>query len=189
MARIGRNRLPPDVIRCLATSGIIVTSDPVRDRIAALTRSMSAVTSSISLSIDLSIGAWPWDSNGTTTAKIFTPEGAGQNKHRNAMLSRQGRLGADIAFDRRVRVGDAGADAAVDQRMSRRKPAPDLIGGGCRFVDKDANKESIERHAAGGRIGGRTRRAGDRHAPAHRRAGALLQRGGRDRPRRWGFSR
>src|SRR5580704_18214112 len=126
MARIGRNRLPPDVIRCLATSGIIVTSDPVRDRIAALTRSMSAVTSSISLSIDLSIGAWPWDSNGTTTAKIFTPEGAGQSKHRNAMLSRQGRLGADIAFDHRCPVGHAGADAGSPIRTC-------------------ANKESIER--------------------------------------------
>jgi hypothetical protein len=34
--------LPPEEIRWFATSGIIVTSEPVRDRIMALTRSMSA---------------------------------------------------------------------------------------------------------------------------------------------------
>ncbi len=33
---IGRSRLPPELIRWLATSGIIVTSEPVRDRIAAV---------------------------------------------------------------------------------------------------------------------------------------------------------
>ena len=35
-------RFPPEEIRWFATSGIIVTSEPVRDRIIALTRSMSA---------------------------------------------------------------------------------------------------------------------------------------------------
>ena len=49
---IGRSRLPPDEIRWLATSGIIVTSEPVRDRIVALTRSMSGATSSTRRSID-----------------------------------------------------------------------------------------------------------------------------------------
>src|SRR3954453_22571745 len=49
---IGRRRLPPDEIRWLATSGIMVTSDPVRDRIVALTRSMSAATSPTSASIE-----------------------------------------------------------------------------------------------------------------------------------------
>ena len=39
---IGRSRLPPEEIRWLATSGIMVTSEPVRDRMVALTRSMSA---------------------------------------------------------------------------------------------------------------------------------------------------
>ena len=36
----------------VATSGIIVTSEPVRDRIMALTRSMSAATRETSWSID-----------------------------------------------------------------------------------------------------------------------------------------
>jgi hypothetical protein len=48
----------------LATSGIIVTSEPVREMMVALTRSISAATSSISGSIDGS----PGFSNGTTTA-------------------------------------------------------------------------------------------------------------------------
>ena len=50
---IGRSRLPPELIRWLATSGIIVTSDPVRDRIVPLTRSMSAATSSTRRSMEL----------------------------------------------------------------------------------------------------------------------------------------
>ncbi len=41
---MGRRRLPPDEMRWFATSGIIVTSDPVRDRIIAFTRSMSGAT-------------------------------------------------------------------------------------------------------------------------------------------------
>src|SRR6185437_1339423 len=115
MVRIGRSRLPPEVIRCLATSGIIVTSDPVRDRMAPLTRSMSAVTRSISLSIEAS----PWLSNGTTTAKIFTPDGAGQSKHRNGMLGRQGRSDAGGALSACAGVGNAGS--ARDWHRSRSK--------------------------------------------------------------------
>ncbi len=54
MARvsIGRSRLPPELMRWFATSGIMVTSDPVRVRIVAFTRSMSAVTRSVSPSIN-----------------------------------------------------------------------------------------------------------------------------------------
>src|SRR5712671_4686441 len=93
IVRIGRSRLPPELIRCLATSGIIVTSDPVRDRITALTRSMSPATRSTRASIEV----LPWLSNGTTTATIFTPGGEGQGKHRNGMLSRQELKGASKA--------------------------------------------------------------------------------------------
>src|SRR5882757_9049254 len=66
MARvsIGRSRLPPDEIRWLATSGIIVTSEPVRDRIVLLTRAMSEATRPTSSSIDAVEG----DSKGTITA-------------------------------------------------------------------------------------------------------------------------
>ena len=48
----------------MATSGIMVTSEPVRDRMVALTRSMSAATSATSCSIDASEGL----SKGTITA-------------------------------------------------------------------------------------------------------------------------
>jgi len=48
---IGRSRLPPEAMRWLATSGIIVTSDPVQLMIAALTRVMSAATRFTSRSI------------------------------------------------------------------------------------------------------------------------------------------
>src|SRR5215468_9548053 len=61
---MGRRRLPPDEIRWLATSGIMVTSEPVRDRIVALTRSMSAATSPTSASIEAFDGL----SKGTITA-------------------------------------------------------------------------------------------------------------------------
>ena len=54
---IGRSRLPPEEIRWLATSGIMVTSEPVRDRIVALTRSMSAATSATSCSIEALTGS------------------------------------------------------------------------------------------------------------------------------------
>src|ERR1700746_273499 len=61
---IGRSRFPPEEIRWLATSGIIVTSEPVRDRMAALTRAMSAATSAIRASMDAPEGL----SKGTITA-------------------------------------------------------------------------------------------------------------------------
>src|SRR6185369_6822319 len=62
---IGRRRLPPELIRWLATSGIMVTSEPVRDRMVALTRSMSLATSLDNGSMEARSG----DSKGTTTAK------------------------------------------------------------------------------------------------------------------------
>jgi hypothetical protein len=40
----------------LATSGIMVTSEPVRDRMVAFTRAMSAATSSTSRSMEASEG-------------------------------------------------------------------------------------------------------------------------------------
>ena len=61
---IGRSRLPPELIKWLATSGIMVTSEPVRDRIVALTRSMSAATRSTNWSIEAPEGL----SKGTITA-------------------------------------------------------------------------------------------------------------------------
>src|SRR6267378_2172871 len=80
---IGRNRLPPDAIRWLAISGIIVTSDPVRDRMVALTRSMSGATRSIRRPIE-----GEGLSKGTTTAKGETPD-QGTRQDRNAMVERQ----------------------------------------------------------------------------------------------------
>src|SRR6516164_1812442 len=90
MARvsIGRNRLPPDEIRWLATSGIIATCDPVRDNMVVLTRSMSADTSSLRRSMVAGVGL----SNGTMTAKRRAPEwvpNARTWEHRNAMVTRQ----------------------------------------------------------------------------------------------------
>jgi len=52
----------------LATSGIMVTCEPVRDRIVALTRSMSAPTSPTSWSIDALVGL----SKGTITATLVS---------------------------------------------------------------------------------------------------------------------
>ena len=65
---IGRSRFPPEEIRWLATSGIMVTSEPVRDRIVALTRSMSAATSATSSSIEALEGL----SKGTITATLVS---------------------------------------------------------------------------------------------------------------------
>jgi len=63
---IGRSRFPPEEIRWLATSGIMVTSEPVRDRMVAFTRAMSAATSLMSGSIEASEGL----SKGTITATL-----------------------------------------------------------------------------------------------------------------------
>src|SRR4249920_664501 len=65
---IGRSRFPPEEIRWLATSGIMVTSEPVRDRIVALTRSISAATSPTSSSIEALDGL----SKGTITATLVS---------------------------------------------------------------------------------------------------------------------
>src|SRR5437870_3746046 len=95
---IGRSRLPPELMRWLATSGIIVTSEPVRDKMVVLTRSISAATSLDSGSMDAR-----GDSNGTTTANAglrihdlpaVAATATGQarvvtGKHRNAMLPGQ----------------------------------------------------------------------------------------------------
>src|SRR3569832_2026806 len=83
---IGRSRLPPDEIRWLATSGIIVTSEPVRDRIVALTRSMSAVTSATSPSIEAPDGL----SKGTITATLVSAFAMVRPDNRNCGALRQG---------------------------------------------------------------------------------------------------
>src|SRR5262245_7974212 len=83
---IGRSRLPPEAIRWFATSGIIVTSDPVRDRMVALTRTISAAPSVVSRSIE----GGEWHSNGTTTAKDQAPV-ARTRDNRNAMVDGQAR--------------------------------------------------------------------------------------------------
>ena len=70
--RIGRRRLPPDEIRWLATSGIIWTSEPVRDRIIALTRSMPPATRA-TRSARLASGSGLLSSIGTTTPKTSRP--------------------------------------------------------------------------------------------------------------------
>src|SRR5262245_12841557 len=83
---IGRSRFPPEEIRWFATSGIIVTSDPVRDRMVAFTRSISAATRAVSRSIE----GGEWLSNGTTTAKDQAPV-ARTRDNRNAMVDGQER--------------------------------------------------------------------------------------------------
>src|SRR6185437_13603268 len=86
---IGRSRFPPEEIRWLATSGIMVTSEPVRDRMVALTRSMSAATSSTSRSIE---GFWGL-SKGTITAtpvSTFAQIALSLSYNRKRGLKRQG---------------------------------------------------------------------------------------------------
>src|SRR5919112_6610242 len=68
---MGRRRLPPDEMRWFATSGIMVTSDPVRDRIIALTRSISEATRETSFSM-LAFGWGGFSSKGTTTPTLQT---------------------------------------------------------------------------------------------------------------------
>src|SRR5262245_32602504 len=89
--RMGRKRLPPEEIRWLATSGIIVTWDPVRDNIVVLTRPMSAATRSSRRSIL----AGERLSNGTMTAKMSAPNGRTRD-HRNGMVARQAPHSADM---------------------------------------------------------------------------------------------
>ena len=52
MVSIGRNRLPPDEIRCSAISGISSTFDPAMARIRSLTRAMSDAVTAIIGSIE-----------------------------------------------------------------------------------------------------------------------------------------
>src|SRR5712664_3098035 len=65
---IGRSRFPPEEIRWLATSGIMVTSEPVRDSIVASTRSISAATSATNSSTEALEGL----SKGTITATLVS---------------------------------------------------------------------------------------------------------------------
>src|SRR5262249_18087570 len=83
---IGRSRLPPEEIRWLATSGIMVTSEPVRERMVALTRSMSAATSATSGSIDASWGL----SKGTITATPRSTFASLKIEHRNPKAASTG---------------------------------------------------------------------------------------------------
>src|ERR1700759_4345563 len=76
---IGRSRFPPEEIKWLATSGIMVTSEPVREMMVALTRSMSAATSATSGSIEA-----PWGlSKGTITATPSSTFAILKVEHRN----------------------------------------------------------------------------------------------------------
>src|SRR5215510_5525539 len=96
---IGRSRLPPDEIRWLATSGIIVTCEPVRDNMVVLTRSMSAATSSLRRS---TVDAERL-SNEKMTAKRRAPEGVPNARtweHRKAMVMRQVRQTHIFASER-----------------------------------------------------------------------------------------
>src|SRR3954470_4049099 len=92
---IGRRRFPPEEIRWLATSGIMVTSEPVRDRIVVLTRSMSAATSPTSSSIEAFDGL----SKGTITATRVSKSGQfalSLTYNRKCWLTRQGHEAVDI---------------------------------------------------------------------------------------------
>src|SRR5215470_9455730 len=82
---IGRSRLPPEEIRWLATSGIIVTSEPVRDRMVALTRSISAARSLTNGSIEASWGF----SKGTITATPVSTFAIFPIENRNWHVKRQ----------------------------------------------------------------------------------------------------
>ena len=100
----------------------MVTSEPVRDRIAAFTRSMSAATRSTRRSTD---GAG-WLSNGITTAT--SRSGMRTCEHRNAMLQRQVRgltRGNDSG-----RTNGAG-DADQGERRQPNGPARSGTGSRC----------------------------------------------------------
>src|SRR3954470_19262622 len=89
---IGRSRFPPEEIRWLATSGIIVTSEPVRDRIVAFTRSISAATSPAISSIDAFDGL----SKGTITATPVSNFASLGSDNRNCAFRRQGHDAVDF---------------------------------------------------------------------------------------------
>src|SRR5436190_12061923 len=104
--RIGRSRLPPEEIRWLATSGIMVTSEPVRARMVVLTRSMSAATSPTSGSIEAFDGL----SKGTITA---------------TQVSTFAEIALSLDYNRKCRAGRQGQEA-VDK--SRPPPLPSSSG-------------------------------------------------------------
>src|SRR3954451_24736609 len=91
---IGRSRFPPEEIRWLATSGIMVTSEPVRDRIVALTRSISVAQRPTSASIEAFDGL----SKGTITAtrvSTFAQFALSLTYNRKCGLKRQGHDAVD----------------------------------------------------------------------------------------------
>src|SRR6267142_5479450 len=91
---IGRSRLPPEEIRWLATSGIMVTSEPLLDRMEVLTRSISAATRETSSSIEASDGL----SKGTITAtpvSTFAQFSLSLRYNRNCRKGRQGQEAVD----------------------------------------------------------------------------------------------
>src|SRR3954467_15296871 len=101
---MGRSRFPPEEIRWLATSGIMVTSEPVRDKIVALTRSISAATSATSSSIEALEGL----SKGTITAtrvSTFAQFVLSFGTIRRAGVRGKGRATVDIARATVVSVG------------------------------------------------------------------------------------
>src|SRR3954447_26765811 len=87
----------------------MVTSEPVRDRMVALTRSMSAATRATSWSID----AAGWLSKGTITAtpvSTFAQSALilGYN-NRNCQVRRQGRQAVDTAVEAIKQFGREGS--------------------------------------------------------------------------------
>src|SRR5262249_25144771 len=117
-----------DSIRWLAISGIIVTSDPVRDRIVALTRSMSEATSSTRRLMEAEEGL----SKGTMTAKaILRKQRTCDN--RNARVQRQGRKVSCLQFLRWGIDGQGGRDRGRRYRTTVRRqrwPPPARGGAG-----------------------------------------------------------
>src|SRR5882757_10857867 len=107
---IGRRRFPPEEIKWLATSGIMVTSEPVRDRMVALTRSISAATSATSSSIEAPEGL----SKGTITAtplSTFAQFGLSlRYNNRKCGVTRQGHEALDTVAQpsRRADKGEPG---------------------------------------------------------------------------------
>src|SRR5438046_526736 len=90
MVNIGRSRLPPEAMRWRATSGIIDTSEPARDRMISFTRSIAPRVNRTSGSMLLPAFRLP-SSRGTTTPNILLRVGkAGQD-------NKDGRLGGQVS--------------------------------------------------------------------------------------------
>src|SRR5579859_744860 len=122
---IGRSLFPPEEIRWLATSGIMVTSEPVRDRIVALTRSMSAATRPTSASIEASWGL----SKGTITATPVSTFAILDPHNRKCHVMRQGQVAIESITwsDRRASIAGIGSNQRYragfgDRRVARRRP-------------------------------------------------------------------